>query len=299
LTRFGSELSFCAPSDYVRIDDDLYIYSRTECEFSGIMTLYVLDANRVEQVGVRLGFDAADALEYYVFRGTGEWLSSSRISRSLATWVRTLRPGPARDKPRRYRPKRTLPMMTKAEVDAAARNATVFPPGGSMAGNKLPVGDFLSGRELTLRFDNGPVLEYRFDEVQTLRWRREGESAWHEEGYESWESAPGVFMFGHLLGGEPAHDSFVVVADFEHGLATCLHATMGAQYYNNEAVVETLSRKPGFWKPTASGGTESGSSGESNFALRGSRASIRPCVAPIRFEVGDVAVLGEGRRGYA
>ncbi len=38
------------------------------------MTLYVLDANRAEQVGVRLGFDASDALEYYVFRGRGEWV---------------------------------------------------------------------------------------------------------------------------------------------------------------------------------------------------------------------------------
>ena len=38
------------------------------------MTLYVLDANRAEQVGVRLGFDASDALEYYVFSGHGEWL---------------------------------------------------------------------------------------------------------------------------------------------------------------------------------------------------------------------------------
>ena len=38
---------FCGPSDYVKIDDDLYIYSRIECEFSGIMTLYVLDVNRI------------------------------------------------------------------------------------------------------------------------------------------------------------------------------------------------------------------------------------------------------------
>lgn len=67
LSRFGGELSFCAPSDYIKINDDLYVYSRVECEFSGTMTLYVLDVNRVEQVGVRLGFDHDDALEYYVF----------------------------------------------------------------------------------------------------------------------------------------------------------------------------------------------------------------------------------------
>ena len=63
LTRFGGELSFCGPSDYIKIDDELYIYSRVECEFSGTMTLYVLNANRAQQVGVRLGFDESDALD--------------------------------------------------------------------------------------------------------------------------------------------------------------------------------------------------------------------------------------------
>lgn len=74
LTRFGGELSFCGPSDYIKISDDLYIYSRVEAEFSGTMTTYVLNVNRAEQVGVRLGFDDTDTLEYYVFRGRGEWL---------------------------------------------------------------------------------------------------------------------------------------------------------------------------------------------------------------------------------
>src|SRR5579862_943531 len=45
LTRLGGELCFCGPSDYVKIDDDLYIYSRVECEFSGTITLYALDLN--------------------------------------------------------------------------------------------------------------------------------------------------------------------------------------------------------------------------------------------------------------
>ena len=38
------------------------------------MTTYVLDVNRVEQIGVRLGFDETDTLEYYLFHGRGEWV---------------------------------------------------------------------------------------------------------------------------------------------------------------------------------------------------------------------------------
>ena len=70
LTRFGGELSFCGPSDYIKITDDLYLYSRVEAEFSGTMTTYVMDVNRAEQVGVRLGFNETDALEYLPVQGS-------------------------------------------------------------------------------------------------------------------------------------------------------------------------------------------------------------------------------------
>jgi hypothetical protein len=253
LTRLGGELGFCAPSDYVKINDELYIYSRAECEFSGIMTLYVLDANRAEQIGVRLGFDAADALEYYVFRGTGEWLGQiAQFERfgDVGDTVAPVPPPPAGAAPaaagppakgarRVYRPMRNNWQMNKAEVDALTTTAA-FAGASAMAGNKSPISEFLVGKALTLRFDKGPVVEYRFDEVQKLHWRHEGESAWHEERYESWESAPGVIMFGHLLTGAPSHDCYKVVADFEQGLATLIHGTIGTPYIANEAAADTL-----------------------------------------------------------
>ena len=99
LSRFGGELGFCAPSDYVKIDDELYVYSRVECEFSGMQTLYVFDANRAEQIGVRLGFDAADALEYYVFTGTRRVGRSARAVRALRRTSRTPMPAPANGAP--------------------------------------------------------------------------------------------------------------------------------------------------------------------------------------------------------
>lgn len=238
ITRFGGELGFCGPSDYVKINDDLYIYSRTECEFSGTMTLYVLDANRVQQVGVRLGFDAADALEYYVFRGSGEWLGQIAQFEPFGDVAGAAPPEGEKGARRVYRPMRNDWTMTEAEV-AAVTETSVFPGPSAMAGNKSPVSDFLAGRELTLRFDNGLAVEYRFDEIQTLRWRRGGETAWREERYESWESAPGVIMFGHLLGGEPDHDCLKVVADFDRALATAIHGTIGTPYIANEAAAET------------------------------------------------------------
>ena len=247
LSRFGGELSFCAPSDYIKISDDKYVYSRVEAEFSGTMTTYVLDPNKAEQVGARLGFTEADALEYYLFRGRGEWLGQiaqfepfGDVGTKVPLGNRNLTAKGARAV---YRPLKTNPIMTRAQVDAAvAQTKTVFTPNNAMAGNKGPISTFLSGKELTLRYDSGIAVQYRFASADTLRWRREGatEGAWREEKYESWESAPGVIMFGHLLTGAPDHDAFSIVVDFDHALVTCLHGTMGTPYIGNEAAVKTL-----------------------------------------------------------
>ena len=72
LTRQVDDLSYCSPSDYILLDDNLFIYDRTECEFSGIMTLYVADLFTETQAGMRLGFNEKDELEYYMFRGAGQ-----------------------------------------------------------------------------------------------------------------------------------------------------------------------------------------------------------------------------------
>jgi hypothetical protein len=247
LTRFGGELSFCGPSDYIKIDDNLYVYSRVEAEFSGTMTTYVLDLNRAEQIGVRLGFDHTDALEYYLFRGRGEWVGQiaqfepfGDVGTRIALGNRAV-PTAKGGRPV-YRPMKTNPIMTRAQVDAAvAQNKTIFAQ-SAMAGNKGPVSGFLTGKSLTLRYDNGTAIEYRFDEIQKLRWRRTGagEGGWREERYESWESAPGVIMFGHLLSGAPDHDAMSIVVDFDNALVTCLHGTMGTPYIGNEAAVKTL-----------------------------------------------------------
>ena len=203
------------------------------------MTLYVLDANRVAQIGVRLGFDASDALEYYVFTGSGEWLGQLAQFEPFGDVAVPPAPGaPEKGARRVYRPMRNDWTMTPAEV-AAVTETSVFAGPNAMAGNKSPISDYLVGKALTLRFDDGPVVEYRFDEIQTLRWRRAGESAWREERYESWESAPGVIMFGHLLSGAPQHDCFKIVADFDYGLATCIHGTIGTPYIANEAQAKT------------------------------------------------------------
>jgi hypothetical protein len=249
LTRLGGELGFCAPSDYVKINDDLYLYTRTECEFSGTFTLYVMDLNRVEQAGLRLGFNADDALEDYMFRGRGQWLGQIAQFEKFGDVKGDVVPPPpgpngqppAKGARRVYRPLQTLPKMTPAEVDAvAAKKTTAFAPGSMMAGNALPSSDWLAGKSFTLRYDNAPAMEYRIDDAASLNWRRAGEGGWTKARYEAWEPAPGVMLFGHFLEGAPDHDGHMIVADFHQGLVTCFNGHLNTPYFANEAGVRTL-----------------------------------------------------------
>ena len=243
LSRQGGEMGYSAPADYIKIDDDFYIYSRVECELSGVFTLYAMDLNRVEQIGVRLGFDASDALEYYVFHGKGEWLGQIATFEKFGDVAGNPVPPPA-DAPkgarRVYRPLKTMPKMTRAEVDAAvARKTTVFAPGSVMAGNGLPTTGWLAGKTLTLRYDDGPVMDYRFDGPESLSWRKNG-GGWTQARYQAFEAAPGVMLFGHLLEGEPNHDGHMIVADFHQGLVTCFNGYLNTPYFANVAGVKTL-----------------------------------------------------------
>lgn len=243
LTRLGGELGFCAPSDYIQVTDELYVYQRTECEFSGISTLYLLDVNRIEQAGVRLGFNETDDLEYYMFKGTGEWLGQIAQFEPFGQISGAIANEPPQEKGARrvYRPMRNDWTLTKPQTEAAiAQSRNAFAERSGMAGNALPPSDALVDRPFTLRLDGRAGIEYRFDSVDSLRWREEGQRSWNEERYEAWEPAPGVVMFGHFLTGAAEHDKYTVVVDLDNALATVIHGTVGTPYIANETAAQTV-----------------------------------------------------------
>jgi len=241
LTRHVDDLGYCSPSDFVKINDNTFIYDRTECEFSGIHTMYVMDLYTMRQVGMRLGFNEKDELEYYMFRGTGEDLGQLAFLEPFADHGDKISLGPNRpqsnqkgDRPV-YRPLRTFANMTEDEVhEAAKENTRVFAGPGGMAGNSLPQSDYLVGKEFTVRYDDGPAWNYRVDDLQKLLWRREGESQWHEETYRAFEADTDLIFFGHMHSGTKPAESKQIVLDFVNGLTTCINSRMGTEYMGNE-----------------------------------------------------------------
>jgi hypothetical protein len=241
LDRMAEGRGYSAPSDYIRLTEDLYLYTRTEAEFSGLWHMYVMDANRLESVGLRLGFNGLDELEYYMFRGRGDWLgqiarfeSFGDVSGDPLAVV-----GGAKGARRVYRPLETMDKMTPAQVGAVVASGThVFDKPSPMAGHGLPPSPGLSGESFAVHYDGGPMIEYRFTSADSLEWR-EGSGEWQNARYNAWENMPGVFIFGHLLAGKPNHDGHIVVADLSSGKATAFRGYLNTPYFANEAGAET------------------------------------------------------------
>lgn len=245
LTRSGGELTFCGPADYLMINDHQFIYSRMEAEFSGMLTLYVMDLHTMNQAGMRLGFDEQDEVEYYLFTGTGE------VTGQIATFEVFGNNGEEipygnRQRPTEpgmrlaYRPLRTFPVMSDDEVrDQVLNHAHAFGDGegsgaSGMGGYKSAVIDKMVGKELTVRMDNGPVIEYRFDDVRELRWRYEGDGNWREAFYEMYEPDDELYFFAHFLDAEFPRSCAMVALDMKNGLSTLVKGTTGTPYRNNE-----------------------------------------------------------------
>ena len=266
LTRQMDDLGFCSPADYVSLSPNMFIQSRSEAEFSGIYTMYVIDLfTPVKQAGVRLGFNERDELEYYMFRGNGEIVGQLAFLEPFDEHGRAgmnpsaaskppagkepagkppagkVPPAPVKGQRTVYRPVRSFTHMTDEEVhQAAIKSTTAFGGGGSdapqmMAGNALPFVDKLVGKEFTLRSDrSGPVIHYRFKEKYKLSYRMDGETQWRDADCRCYEPDENLFWFSHILLDTKPRASVQVVADMSNGLATCMHSQMGTPYFGNE-----------------------------------------------------------------
>lgn len=235
LTRFGGEMTVCAPSDYVMIDDHQFIYSRIECEFSGTFTLQVVDLFDMTQKGVRLGLTDQDALEYYMYTGNGE------LTGQIATFEVFGNNGETRTGPRRvYRPLETFDVMTDEEVkDQVLNHAHAFGDGkgsgaAGMGGYKSEQITHFAGKKLTVRTDNGPTIDYDFTGGNKLEWRYGGDSHWREAWYEMYEPDDQLYFFAHLLDAEFPRSCAMVALDMKNGLATIVKGTTGTPFRNNE-----------------------------------------------------------------
>ena len=248
LTAPDGGITVAFPSDYIKINDEQFIYARNEAEFSGTFVLAAIDLFRMEEVGARLGFDEKDALDWRIFSAKGE------MTGQLATFSKftdyggktnpevfpqAVKEGEGLKKGDRgiYRVHGQYPDITEAEAKNAGKKPHAFPIVDETimpSGNSMPDSHYLIGREITLRMDNGPAWQYQFTGLSTLRWREVGKRAWHDETYKSFEPDEDLIMFAHVQTGSDYGRGITAAVDFRNGLATVFHSKIGNGYANRE-----------------------------------------------------------------
>lgn len=225
-----------APSDFYKISDHLFIYSRVDCEYSGGFTLEIIDLFKVRHIGVKLGFDLDDALEYRMYSGAGEITGRHATLESLIDYGTSLPDDPMLTRitnPRRgerpvYRPQRTHKNHTQEELDVIlARGCTPFEGESVMSSfNTMEATSYMNGKKFTLRYDDDCVWEYEIIDEHHLRWSVDG-SAWQEETYEGYEPAPDIVIFSHICTGSRPFRCPTHAVDFSTALTTCVDAQIG------------------------------------------------------------------------
>ena len=235
------------PSDYIKIDNEFYIYARWEVEFSGKMWIEVINFFDMKAVGVEFGFGEDDELVYQIHTAeldiTGDVAHLEKINDygDKAPPMAMLR-GRGKGARYAYRPRDIDIPMTKEEVRKCAaekQRLFVFGDENIMASsNALPISDYLVGKRFNLRLDGEkhiaapwagtgePVYEYDVISKDTLKWRFP-DGQWQEEQYVAFEPAKDLILFSHMITGDPNFANISQVIDFSNGLVTTVHAEIG------------------------------------------------------------------------
>lgn len=248
LTELGKaqgSITVTNPADYIRIDDENYIYARWEVEFSGKMWIELLNFFDFTAAGVDFGFEEDNSLTYRLHRAELELTGDAAHLEQITSFGDKERPMAAMHKAKgwryAYRPMDIdVPMTRKEALAHAAEKRMLFGEGRNImaSGNNLAENFDLVGKKFKVWADNekyaaapwsgekGTPWEYWFVDETTLKWRYGGRR-WHEERYKCFEPDKDLYFFGHLLTGDPDYSMVAHVIDLKNGLATTIKTGIG------------------------------------------------------------------------
>ena len=218
--------SWTAPSDYYDFQDARhYLYSRTESVYSGATLVELLDLFLVSQIGLKIGFDADDELEFTLYSGNGKILGSYAAYGGFASAEQT-------GGRSTYRPngeKLTQDQVIEAIEDAGSWSGAFAGAGKIM----YPLSDKLDGKSFSLVFDDGLTLEYQIigknEDTGTYEMRfrdprDERAQDWKTGRFEAFEVDANLIFFTHAIDDAFPDKIYLNVVDFDNGLATCMNS---------------------------------------------------------------------------
>ena len=230
----------CFVSDILQVNDTTFINCFGEVEYSGRLSVEVFDLYKMKKIGVTMGIDENDKFEYALYKGCGKYLGRyaafydfndrgdqipGMIAGRLDFSVKGARSS--------YRPSIMTKTMTQADLEEAAKNASIFVRSEEnvmMSANKMEETGYCAGKKLTFRADDGFAVDYEFVSATELKFRFEGEKEWRTEEYHATMLDDELVVLGHYRTGSNPPGGHVLALDFKNGLATCIDAKFGGKY---------------------------------------------------------------------
>ena len=240
----GDVLTFA--SDSLRIDESMYINCFCEIEYSGRLSIEVLDLYSMNKIGVTIGIDEDDAFEHTLYKGHGKFLGriatfqdfndrgntySALAQRQVDYSVKGARAS--------FRPSIMTKKVTLEDVEKAAKTPMIFDKERAkertMSSAHVPDdSDYCVGKKLAFRGDDGYAVELNFKTIEDLEYRIPGDSKWHKERYCAFELDEGLIILSFYRSGSLPPASLFFALDFHNGLATCISTIMGSKDAKND-----------------------------------------------------------------
>ena len=263
MLTFFQSIAFCAfvelgderggitmanPADYMNIDDANYVFTRSEVEYSGMFHIELMNFFDCAAIGLSFGFGEDDKLVYALhsaeleITGDAAHMENIGFNGDKEPPMALARFKGAKGARLAYRPQDIDPPMTREEaLRCAAEKQVIFDLNAySIMGSKhnLEISSALVGKRFKIRPDcekhvaapwtgtGSLVYEYDVIEERRLRWRV-NDGQWQEEQYICFEPAKGLYLFSHMLTGDPDYANVTHAADFTNGLTTTVRAQIG------------------------------------------------------------------------
>ncbi|MBR5932191.1 MAG: MoaF N-terminal domain-containing protein [Lachnospiraceae bacterium] len=235
------------PSDYRQLDDSTFFYSVGEVEYSGRLSVEVIDLFTMKKIGVTIGIDEDDRFEFRLYRADGKYLGQYATFYDFSDYGEVMPVSLAarlkgRGKGYRFTYRTSLlgAAPTEEEINASASKVALFDRGESsnmVSNTRMAFSKQVKGKKVMFRDDAGFFTELDFFETEKLRFRT-AESDWTEAEYRAFElDADLVYLGFHIKDSVPPR-GMLFALDFVNGCATCIDAKMGGGADPHDVVPE-------------------------------------------------------------
>ena len=222
------------PSDYLQLDDSTFFYDVGEVEYSGRLSVEVIDLFTMKKIGMTMGIDENDRFEYSLYTAKGKYLGQFATFYDFnddgdvtpAFMARRLDPTKKGSRCT-YRTSLLAGAPTREDIDALYKTVDLFDQGkNNMVSNtRMAYSTQCVGRKVTFRDDAGFAAELDFTGAEQLRFRFPG-GEWTEAEYRAFQLDADLVYLGFYINDSCPPRGLIFALDFSNGCATCIDAVM-------------------------------------------------------------------------